>query len=150
MKAATVAAIAAGARVVIAGGPRVGKTTLSHELYDAPMHADSEAHRGWSEASAEIAMWFDAPGPWVVEGAATARALRKWLLSHADGKPCDIAVLLDVAYDVDLTIGQRSMAKGVVTVWRGIEDELRARGVRLQRGWPRIVEPADVIARAAS
>lgn len=140
---APIVAAAARARIVIAGGPRAGKTTLSHELYDAPHHADSESYRGWSEASLEVSTWFDAPGPWVVEGASTARALRKWLRRNPTGRPCDVAILLGVPYET-LTVFQAAMAKGCVTVWRGIEAELAARGVRVQRGWPRIVGAAEV------
>ena len=32
----------------------------------------------WSAASAEVARWLDDEGPWIIEGVAMSRALRKW------------------------------------------------------------------------
>ena len=78
-------------RVVLVGGPLTGKSTLARAL--APRYLPEPEHQTrctdelmgvleWSEASAEVARWLNEPGPWIIEGVATARALRKWLTQH--------------------------------------------------------------------
>lgn len=155
MTRATDAGLAASARIVIAGGTRCGKSTLALELCEQPMCGDDVKHLGWSESSAEVATWFDkfGAGPWLIEGSGSARALRKWLeAATAAGdhisKPCDVVIVLDVAH-AELTKDQAAMNKGCVTVFSKIEHLLRARGVRIQREWPRVVVEAE-LARAAS
>ena len=128
----------AAERLVIAGGPRTGKTTLAASCAEYagvdPRCTDPLMDLGWSEASAAVATWFDAEGPWIVEGVSTVRALRKWLAAHPEGKPCDRVILLrEVVVDpAELKPGHRSMAKGVETVWSEIVGELRARGVEIE------------------
>jgi len=117
-------------RIVIVGGPRTGKTTLAATLGLPARHTDDVMRLGWSAASAEVATWFGAPGPWVVEGVATARALRKWLAAHAAGRPCDRVILL-WRPAVDVTPRQSVMARGVRTVWREIAPEVVVRGVEV-------------------
>ena len=134
-------------RIVITGGPRTGKTTIAEEMalagvpldptfrsHSGPLtvrHTDDLIGVGWSEASAAVALWFDAPGPWIVEGVAAVRALRKWLAANPDGKPCDVVYWLSEPV-VERTPGQISMANGCDTVWRGIVEDLRARGVDIR------------------
>ena len=119
-------------RVLVVGGPRVGKSTLSELAGDRlgvrPHHTDDTIGLGWSGASAEVAQWFDRPGPWIIEGVALPRALRKWLLAHPEGKPCDL-IFWSNRSKVARNEGQRTMAKGVETVWVQILAELRSRGV---------------------
>lgn len=122
-------------RIVIAGGPRTGKTTradaLAKELGITARHTDDLIGTlDWSAASAEVATWFDAQGSWIVEGVAAARALRKWLASHPEGKPADEIYLLTEAFET-LNPRQLGMAKGCATVWDEIVDDLIARGVVL-------------------
>jgi hypothetical protein len=124
-------------RVVICGGPRAGKTTLGTLLsrtmagVGAPLTStDDHMALGWSEASAESARVLGAPGPWILEGVAAVRALRKWMATHG-GKPCDLVVWLDAAV-VPRTAGQEAMAKGCATVWAGVKPELVRRGVEVQ------------------
>lgn len=149
-------------RICIAGGPRTGKTTLAGKIAAdivtmecdscgwpaaehgcatpilgrviAPVrHTDDLIHLGWSEASAAAALWFDEPGPWIVEGVAVPRALRKWLASHPAGKPCDVVYWLEDPHE-ELTPGQAAMTKGCATVWEEVADELHARGVEIVVG----------------
>ncbi len=82
---------------------------------------------GWSEASSAAARWINEPGPWIIEGVATPRALRKWLAVNS-GKPADVIYWLPFQR-VALTPGQITMANGCITVWREVEPMLMARGV---------------------
>lgn len=120
-------------RLVIAGVPRAGKTTMANS-YVRPIarHTDDLiGSRPWSEVSVEVATWFDAPGPWIVEGVAAVRALRKWLRTHDTGAPCDRVIWFDVPRVAPLP-GQLVMAKGCRTVWHEIRAELVARGVHVE------------------
>jgi len=126
-------------RYALVGGPRTGKTSLSRwvaAITGAPevLHTDDLVGvLDWSDASAEAATWFDQEGPLVVEGVAVVRALRKWLAAHPEGKPVDLVIHM-LEPKVARNKGQEAMAKGVETVFRQIEPELRARGVRIEEG----------------
>jgi hypothetical protein len=121
-------------RTVVAGGPRTGKTTRADELAaatGAPVrHTDDVQGLDWSAASLEVSTWFGAPGPWVIEGVAAGRALRKWLAAHPTGMPAD-RVYWTPSPLVPRTPGQEAMAKGCETVFREILPLLRARGVEV-------------------
>lgn len=122
-------------RIVICGGPRTGKTTLANRLADEAGdptsimvgHADDLIPLGWSEASQRIAdEWLTHPGPWILEGVAMVRALRKWRESHpGEPPPCDEVRRLEYRF-VDLTPGQIAMTKGERTVWNEIEEWITA------------------------
>lgn len=116
-------------RIVIVGGPRTGKTTVAKAMPN-PRHTDDVIDMGWSAASEHVSYWFNSPGPWTIEGVATARALRKWLTANPTGTPCDAVRIMDRAV-VGRTPGQETMAKGVDTVWREIAPLLLARGVEI-------------------
>ena len=124
-------------RIVIVGGPKCGKTTTAELMCKATPGCehrctDSVMQLGWSESSAEVATWFGRPGVWVIEGVATARALRKWLAeAPPDALPCDAILVMEHPV-APREQGQRSMAKGVMTVWRQIELELEIRGVEIK------------------
>ena len=124
-------------RIVIAGGPKCGKSTASEALGERlgvmrVRHTDDliRSHK-WSEASAEAATWLDMPGPWIVEGVAAVRALRKWMATASPvAKPCDVVLWLDAPHE-ELVLGQLSMLSGCETVWREVHPMLRERGVRI-------------------
>ena len=129
-------------RIAIAGVPKAGKTPLSHELqggngYACPpgghcLHTDDLIRdHEWSGASAEAATWFDEPGQLIVEGVAVPRALRKWLIAHAEGKPCDRVIWLGRPL-IELSPGRLTMAKGCRTVWLEVLPGLVARGVEIE------------------
>lgn len=134
-------------RILIVGGPKTGKTTYSEQLArelaagvdpsGLPstavklMHTDSLIGvKDWSEASAEVALWLDERGPWIIEGVAVPRALRKWLAAHPEGRPADRVIFMTRPF-VSLTKGQETMAKGVATVWAEVVDQLASRGVSI-------------------
>lgn len=114
-------------RIAITGGPRTGKTALAGPNARS---TDEAMGLGWSEASEHCASWFDDGGPSVVEGVAVPRALRKWLATNT-GRPCDEVVVLTEPR-VARSNGQITMAKGVETVMREIEPELKRRGVKVR------------------
>ncbi len=120
-------------RIVVIGGPRCGKTTRAKALAATGVparHTDDLIGRlDWSAASAEVSRWFALPGPWVIEGVAAVRALRKWLAAHG-GKPCDTVEIMRRPFE-PLSPGQASMLKSFETVWAEIAYQLRARGVAI-------------------
>jgi hypothetical protein len=121
-------------RILITGGPKTGKTTLSAQLHllmgAQAAHTDDLIPLGWSAASEETALWMAQPGPWIIEGVAVPRALRKWLAANPTGKPADKVIFLGKPWQ-ELSPGQLAMTKGLVTVWKEVVGELVARGVEL-------------------
>jgi hypothetical protein len=117
--------------VVLAGGPRAGKTTLAEALGTDPDRtvrgSDALAELEWSESSLVASKWFDEPGPWLFEGVVMPRALRKWLARNPDGRPADLIVWINDPV-VERNRGQHVMALGCNTVWREIRPELVRRG----------------------
>ncbi len=121
-------------RKIITGYPKTGKTTMAKDETEAgtPVrHTDNVAYLGWVEASAEVARWISFRAPYVIEGVACPRALRKWLRSH-EGKPCETIVFLTEPH-TELSADQETMSKGIDTVWNEIEPDLIDRGVEIDR-----------------
>lgn len=125
-------------RVLVTGWPRTGKSTtiapaLAAERGCAVRATDDLiGAMDWSAASAEVATWLDAPGPYVIEGVAGARALRKWLEAHpGERPPVDLVVVCRDPL-VALTGRQAGMGKGVDTVLEQIMPELLAHGIRVE------------------
>lgn len=132
-------------RIAITGGPRTGKTLLANRMFVgevgpglhpnhlAPRHTDDLINLGWSGCSAAVAKWLDEPGPWIIEGVAVSRALRKWRDAHpGEPPPVDRVIYLDEPHEA-LTPGQLTMAKGVETVHAEIEGWLQEHGVTTDR-----------------
>jgi hypothetical protein len=116
-------------RIVIAGGPRTGKTTLAASLGLPVLHTDDLIPLGWVPAGAAVAEWIDQPGPWVIEGVTAPRALRRWLKRNPSGAPCDLIAFL-ARPAIPRTRGQEAMAKGCAKIFTEIAPVLAARGVR--------------------
>lgn len=121
-------------RILICGGPRTGKTTYGKKLAEQMgcklISTDDFMGLGWSECSAHVAeLMLDSGGPWVIEGVAAVRALRK-ALDARDGKVCDEVIWMEHPHE-KLTPGQDAMAKGCKTVWHGIDDAVIDRGVEV-------------------
>jgi adenylate kinase family enzyme len=120
-------------KVVIVGVPRAGKTTLAvrvgAEHSRRVRHTDELIGKlAWGKDSEEVARWLDAPGDWVIEGVTAVRALRKWMALNPSGRLDGVLVINLPCPMILLTAGQSSAAKGVRTIWVGIEKELRERG----------------------
>lgn len=114
-------------KILIAGGPKTGKTTD----YPDAKHTDDLIELGWSEASYQVATdWMKHDGDWTIEGIAVPRALRKWLDAN-EGQPCDKVIYYNFS-KVPLTKDQKALAKGCKTVWEQIKPELYKRGVRVE------------------
>lgn len=120
-------------RICITGSPKAGKSTLSHTFGLPTKHTDDFMHLGWSPCSEHCSYWFDEPGPFVAEGTAIARSLRKWLERNpGNAKPCDRLLVLWEPFQM-LSRGQHSMAAGIETVLKEIMPELLRRGVVVEQ-----------------
>lgn len=115
---------------MITGGPKTGKTTLAATFGLPVRHCDDLISLGWSESSQRASLWFDEPGPWVVEGVIAPRALRKWLAKKR-GNPCDKVIWLTTPR-AKLKQGHASMTMGLETIWREVEPMLISRGVEIE------------------
>jgi hypothetical protein len=92
----------------------------------------------WSDASAEVARWLDEPGPWIIEGVAVSRALRKWREAHPGALPPVDRVIYLAKPLLALTSRQEAMAKGVRTVHDEIEGWLAEHGVPTEYRWEEV------------
>lgn len=130
-------------RVVIVGGVSRGKSTTAdelHRLHGWPVFcADPESKvvyqksyssylpegldfSGDSGPSPWICKhWLTMPGPWIIEGHALARALRRWTRNpHTPQMPCDRIIVLDRPAHRPTNVAQEALSKGVMRVWREI------------------------------
>lgn len=121
-------------RLVVIGPPLSGKTTYAVSQaarMQCPVHHcdDLISTHDWSAASQHIAdEWLGKIGPWIVEGVAAVRGLRKWLKQNPEGKPCDMVLYIKTP-KIPLNAGQARMQVAIDTIWRQIAADLRGRGV---------------------
>lgn len=130
-------------RIIIVGGPKSGKTETSNALskiiyertipgFTIPLrHTDDLIGKGlsWSEESLHVSTWFDDPGPWIIEGIVTVRALKKWLArSPIHEKPADYIFYAEVAR-VPLNLKQQALMKQCNDVWKEVWLPLLSSGV---------------------
>lgn len=116
-------------KVLIIGGPKTGKTTRAHQLGVPVLSTDHLAKsKAWGEDSAEVAKWLDKDGPWVIEGAAAVRGLRKWMAQNP-GKRLDGVEVVNLTRAHQMqSDGQARMDKGVQTIWSQIRADVVRRG----------------------
>jgi len=118
------------ARVLIIGGPKTGKTTLGRR-FKAKSTDELIAGTAFDAQVTAAAGWMDQPGPWAIEGVTGVRALREWIRAHpGERPPVDRVIYLKTPY-VPLSRRQGAMAKGIETVWREIEGEVKRLGVEV-------------------
>lgn len=124
----------ADTRIIICGGPRTGKTTLASELAVArgvpstAIHSTDLIAGQWSEVSDAAAKLISARGPWIIEGVAAFRALRKWMDLDPGAALTGVKIVYLKTLGVKLNKGQLAMAKGVGTVWSEIQMRVVTRG----------------------
>lgn len=110
-------------------GKRCGEPRHTDDLIEQTKHLGKDA---WSAASLIASGWLDEPGPWIIEGVAASRALRKWRDQHPEEPPpVDRVIYLSEPHQ-PLAKGQETMAKGVRTVHDEIEPWLRKHGVQTE------------------
>ena len=116
-------------KIVIAGYPKTGKTTLATEFEQAGYvvrHTDSVIDLGHGADSQAVSEWFNDPGDWVVEGVTAPRAIRKWLDQHPGEKfPADMVVFL--REHVVPWESKGTFVKGLDTVWGQVTEKVRLR-----------------------
>jgi hypothetical protein len=117
-------------KILVIGGPRCGKTTkalkLCRELHIPIDHFDKYISTyEWSELSEKISDWLDEPGPWIKEGVAGVRGLRKWLRKNKGLPDFEIHILNEPK--VNLTPGQARMHKNHSTILQECLDEIEKR-----------------------
>ena len=133
-------------RILIVGGPKSGKTSTANALaqliYERAKgvppprvrHTDDLIGSGmkWSEESLLVSTWFDDPGPWIIEGIVTVRALKKWLArSPSHEKPADYIFYAEVAR-LPLEPKQQALMKQCNDVWIEIRPALLDRNVAVR------------------
>lgn len=128
-------------RLLVTGAPRTGKSTLAYKLCpNDSIHLCTDPQRlcttpgavgtpdelGWSEASQWIAdKWLTKPGPWIVEGVAVPRALRKYLAANGPDAPppCDKLIVLVDPHEA-LTPNQAAMGDALMQIIDDLYDWL--------------------------
>ena len=119
-------------KLIIAGGPRTGKTTLADSMSSSNVgHTDELIPLGWSKGSVTVVAWIDNPNLDVIEGVTVLRGLRKWLRLNDAGKPCDKLVYLRGPFE-ELNRGQAAMTRGCWSVFQQIRPYLQDRGVTVE------------------
>jgi len=112
-----------GNRTLIIGGPGTGKTTLAASL-GGGRSTDETKHLPWSDASAEVAKWFDGDYG-IIEGVTIPRALRKWQAQNpGQPPPVDKIIILEKPLK-ELSPRQQGMGNGVATVLGQLADWLK-------------------------
>lgn len=133
-------------RAGVIGGPGCGKSTLARALakragclvlctdtleqagsravQDGTLYAPSQFTGQWSPLSQWVCDgWLNRQGPWVIEGAALVRALRKWHAAHPGELPPLERLHWCKEPLMDLSPGQHTMLSGHDTIANGLLDE---------------------------
>lgn len=128
-------------KIAICGGPRTGKTTfakrLGAELGLRVVSTDQFIKFAWDVVPDMVIAELAPLSGWILEGVQAARVLRRWFNSPPSvEKPSLHGVYwLEKSFS-DLSDGQRSLGKGVATVFADVRPILRKLGVPIFPGLP--------------
>lgn len=126
-------------RIVIAGAPRCGKSTLLRELaLDFPCAVSTDDfihHTPWEEVPNACIRVLEKYDSWALEGVNAVRVLRRWI------RDLGTCPLIDKVYYLTKPMAPRkpaheSMAKGIHKQWREVEPWLLKMGVEIVREVP--------------
>jgi adenylate kinase family enzyme len=118
--------------IIITGVPKSGKSTLAVKWAEEKNQQlcrtdDMIEMMEWSEISNEIAKWIEGGDDEIIEGVAAVRGMRKWLKAHPDKQLPNLIFIFLYRPKIELTPGQVSMAKAVITIWEEIREDLQNR-----------------------
>jgi adenylate kinase family enzyme len=120
--------------LLIMGVPKSGKTTLSAHMEKMTgltvEHTDEMIGEfTWSATSREVAKMIQNEGPWIIEGVAAVRGLRKWIDANPGESLKHVAVFFHYQPRVRYSSQElESMAKGIITIWEEIRADVLLRG----------------------
>jgi len=101
-------------RILVVGGPNVGKSTLAASISDRPVYnTDSTKDLPWSEQASVWVQKLKDEESYVLEGVQAARALR-------GGLEADLVVYLTQA-KAPQTERQQALDKGIATIMKGVD-----------------------------
>lgn len=132
-------------RVMIVGGPMTGKSTEAERLRASmglecylctdtvsqaggrapgkPLHAPAQFDKDWHGLSLWVSEnWLTKSGPWILEGVAAVRALRKYHLANPVAPPPVDRVIWMNQERGALSNGQAAMTSGHSTMMDGLID----------------------------
>ncbi|MGH8601523.1 MAG: hypothetical protein ACREXR_01700 [Gammaproteobacteria bacterium] len=122
--------------VIVTGVPNSGKSLLAEEFTGKGLfvfHTDSMKDMPWGDAIQKIKKLMDEDKYDVMIGVKMLAAVRSWLKHHEKGKPCETFVWCSRPLKA-LTPGQLTQAKGLLTQWDEIRQDLDRRGVDIVLG----------------
>lgn len=149
-----------GMRIVIVGGPRVGKTTYATKIAkQLGCHLGSTGKRTEQEDGListdnymKRADWKTLPDvvikdlkdreSFVLEGTQAARVLRRWLKEDPSSAKIDKVLVFNRPW-VERNAGQNAMAKGVATILRDMAPLLRDSGIEVEHMTPPEMTPDE-------
>lgn len=122
-------------RIVIAGGPRTGKSTLFRSLaldFAVAIGTDDFMDRPWDAVPDAIVDVLEKHDEFLLEGVNAARVLRRWIRDRQTFPGIDVCYYLTSPM-VPQTKAQASMTKAIATVWKDVLPRLVADGTTIVR-----------------
>lgn len=122
-------------RVVIAGGPRVGKSTLFRSMaldYPVAIGTDDFMHLPWEAVPNAVISVLERSDDWLLEGVQALRVLRRWIRDRTDYPGVDLVYYLTEPMAAR-TPRHWSMAKAIDKHWRDVVPRLAADGTDIIR-----------------
>ena len=124
-------------RILVAGGPGVGKTALARKIAAQTglplLHADEELwHLGDDGAQEKLVALFERPA-WIIEGGVVVSALQRWLREHE----ADASVPVDTVFwgshpRRELSPDEELLLRAIGRVWKMTMPIVTARGATVE------------------